>query len=276
MKSLPADRWHRLESCGSTNDEAQRLARAGAAAGTVVIAAEQTRGRGRLGRSWHSPRGESLYLSVVLRPKLPPAQAPLLGLCAGLALHRAARASVASEPVELRLKWPNDLLARQLSRSISDGPFLKLGGILTELVCAGMDIDFVIIGVGCNVHGRAFPAAVPATSLRLLGRDDDRDDWRAIDRLGTQFLVALEEEYDRYLSRGPQPIRAAFVEAAGLGPGHPPVIVKTAYGDPLTGIPLDLGAGGELILRLESGAITTILAGDVALANPIASWPVEP
>lgn len=263
MIALPPARWHRLASCGSTNDEAQKLARAGAEAGTVVVAAEQTRGRGRLGRSWHSPAGENLYLSVVLRPKLPPPQAPLLGLCAGLAMFRAARQSL-PPLAQLRLKWPNDLLARSHSAS-DDTPYLKLGGILTELVCVGMDIDFVIIGVGCNVHGRDFPEGVPATSLHLLAPHDSD---LSIDRLGTQFLVELTSLYDRYLQHGARPIRDAFVEAAQLGPAHPPVVVKPAIGEPIVGTPLDLGEGGELLLRLQSGAVVTILAGDVALAAP--------
>jgi BirA family biotin operon repressor/biotin-[acetyl-CoA-carboxylase] ligase len=282
MRALLSSEWQRFARCASTNDEAQQLARGGAPEGTVVVAAEQTAGRGRLGRRWHSPAGENLYLSVLLRPPLTPQRAPLLGLCAGLAMHRAAHEFFAAAPADraprLKLKWPNDLLG-----AAPGAPFAKLGGILTELVCVGARIDFVIIGVGCNVNGRAFPPDVVATSLRLLGESTDHPIFSqldskaaAIDRLGELFLVALADFYELYLTGGAPPIRQAFIRAAELGPQHPKVVVKSvksaaAPDGTLTGVPIDLGAEGELILQTESGAIATILAGDVALAAPFAA-----
>ena len=95
MPTVPAA-WHHFESCESTNDEAQRLGRGGALSGTVVTATTQTRGRGRLGRSWYAADGDNLFLSLLLRPALVPAQAPLLTLCAGVALYDVAHAVLAS------------------------------------------------------------------------------------------------------------------------------------------------------------------------------------
>ena len=134
-----------LASCDSTNREALQRGRAGAVEGTVVIAAAQTAGRGRRGRTWHSPAGENLYLSVILRPPCPPSEAPLLTLVAGVALCEAAEQLLAGapQPTIARLKWPNDLLL-----GAPGAPLRKAGGILTELVCAAGRIDFVVVGIG--------------------------------------------------------------------------------------------------------------------------------
>ncbi len=111
--------WRHLPTTGSTNDEAAAWARAGAPAGAVVVADAQTRGRGRLGRRWHSPSGASLYFSVVLRPPLPPHRVPPLTLAAGVAVAEALTAL----DITPQLKWPNDVLL--------DGK--KVAGILTEM-----------------------------------------------------------------------------------------------------------------------------------------------
>lgn len=279
MRVRPPSQWSRLARCASTNDEAQKLARAGAEEGTVVTAAEQTRGRGRLGRSWHSPADENLYMSVVLRPPLAPHKAPLLCLCAGLAMYEAAcalvdenRTSADDDDARLRLKWPNDLLGARVK---SQAPWRKLGGVLTELCCVGMRVVYVIVGVGCNIGGREFPAAVEATSLRLLTHADLAAA-ATVERFGERFLVALAAHYERYLQEGAPPIIELFCRAAQLGPSHPRVIVKTssAGADPtreLAGIPVGLGPDGELLLEVDSGELVTVLTGDVALASSVAA-----
>jgi len=267
-------KWHHLPSCFSTNDEAQRLGRAGASEGTVVTASEQTGGRGRLGRRWHSPPDENLYFSLLLRPPLPPPRAPLLCLCAGLALHQAARATLAeaagSEPSCLRLKWPNDLLGAE-----PGAPYRKLGGVLTELVCVGSAIDFVVVGIGCNVNSTAFPSELAATSLRLLlGRAQDQPQLD-VRPLAERLLAAMADWYGRYLADGPAPIVEAFASAAALGPQHPPIRVESWQGGfkqgasavAISGVPIGLGENGELLVRSESGAIKTVLSGDVSLAS---------
>lgn len=162
---------HRFESVPSTNDTARDLVRDGAAHGTVVVADEQTRGRGTKGRSWHSPRGRGLYASFIFRWEKPAgAGTPfsLLPLAAGLA---AAEAVLESSGVEARLKWPNDLVHERK----------KLGGILTEGVFRPGTSGFAIVGIGINVNHEAadFPGDLEriATSIRLItGRPADRDD----------------------------------------------------------------------------------------------------
>jgi len=135
---------------GSTNAEARRLGRSGAR-GALVVADHQTAGRGRRGRLWESPPGTNLMFSLLLHPPVPPQQAPRCVL-----LWAAAMAEV----MDVRLKWPNDL--------VSDGGG-KLGGVLAELEAVGDEVAFVVLGVGINANQAEFPAHLPqATSLRRL------------------------------------------------------------------------------------------------------------
>src|SRR5450432_385716 len=116
-------------SCGSTNDLAAERARQGVAAGFVIAADAQTAGRGRLGRSWHSPAGDNLYFSIVLRPTRPPAEIPPITLLAGAAVARA----LGSFGLAPRLKWPNDVELADQMREPSEGSRRKVAGILTEM-----------------------------------------------------------------------------------------------------------------------------------------------
>ena len=155
---------HSFSTCPSTNDLAKRLAREGSAEGTVVIADEQTEGRGTKGRSWHSPRGQGLYASVILRPRR--ADLSLLPLTAGVACLEAIREATG---LEVALEWPNDIVWKHR----------KLGGILCEGEFLGNAVSFAVLGVGLNIGQKRedFPAALrrTATSLRLaLGREVDR------------------------------------------------------------------------------------------------------
>lgn len=136
------------ERAGSTNDEARDLACAGAPAGLVVLALEQTQGRGRRGNSWFAPPAGSLAFSVILRPDEPKSLWPRLALAAGLAVAEAA----GHFGVEAGIKWPNDIWIRDR----------KAAGILVE---AGE--DFVIVGIGINVNADTFPPDVAAIATSL-------------------------------------------------------------------------------------------------------------
>lgn len=136
------------ERVSSTNDELRTLAEQGMPEGLVLVAEEQTAGRGRRGADWFSPKGKSLAFSVLLRPTEPMATWPRLSLATGLAVTEALEKSV---PLA-EIKWPNDVL-------ISGK---KVAGILVE---AGR--DFVIVGIGINVNTEAFPPGLAATSIRI-------------------------------------------------------------------------------------------------------------
>jgi len=141
--SAPRENWHVLDEVDSTNTACKRMAAEGAADGTVVMADRQTAGKGRRGRSFSSPKGKGLYLSVLWRPEMP-AEA-LLSLTA-LAAVAVCRALDRLGEAETRIKWPNDLVLRGR----------KLGGILTEMSLEGESghVEYVVVGIGINCRQR--------------------------------------------------------------------------------------------------------------------------
>ncbi|MGB7296775.1 MAG: biotin--[acetyl-CoA-carboxylase] ligase [Candidatus Aminicenantales bacterium] len=178
-----------FSSCSSTNDLARRLAREGSPEGTVVMADEQTEGKGTKGRSWHSPPGQGLYASVILRPRR--SDLSLLPLAAGVGCVEAIREITG---LETALEWPNDI--------IRDGR--KLGGILCETDFLGNTVDHAVLGIGLNVGQRKddFPPLLrsTATSLRIaLGREVERSAleaalWPRLERWYAAFTRGRWEE----------------------------------------------------------------------------------
>lgn len=230
---------HYAETIGSTNDAAAALAEAGAPAGTVVVADQQTAGRGRLGRSWSSPPGAGIYLSYLARgARLVAAPGPVT-LGAGTATADAVRAATGLTP---GLKWPNDLVVGAAWR--------KLGGILTEA-----HGEAVIVGVGLNVTPAAHPADVQqrATDLESeLGRAIDRDALTAAVVAGLRDVLARVEA-----GRTAEVIERWRACAA---PGWAGAAVRWADGE---GIARDVDADGALIVERE-GRRERVVAGEVA------------
>src|SRR3972149_2437761 len=144
---------HYYATLGSTNDRAAELARAGAPEGTLVVADEQTAGRGRSGRRWHSPAGSGLALSLVLRPTtLGSREIAAIGLIGAMGSIEA----LAEYGMQPELKWPNDVLLNGA----------KVGGILAEASWTGSELDHVILGIGLNVGKAPLPEVeFPATSI---------------------------------------------------------------------------------------------------------------
>jgi BirA family biotin operon repressor/biotin-[acetyl-CoA-carboxylase] ligase len=172
-----AGKLHYSPQTDSTNTDAQAAARGGAPHGSVYFTEQQLAGRGRGDHAWDSVAREGLYVSVLLRPQLPAVRLPLLPLAVGLAVAEAIRTAAC---LTVDLRWPNDLLI---------GP-KKVGGILVESKTSGGSVDFVVAGVGINVHQRTFALdlATPATSLDLeAGRRVSRQD----------LLVFLLESLER-------------------------------------------------------------------------------
>ena len=177
---------HHFETLDSTNDLAKELAAQGAPEGAVVVAETQTGGRGRLGREWNSPPGVGLYVSLVLRPMLPPMELPQITLTTAVAVVRAVRRVAGVAP---GIKWPNDLLFNGK----------KLGGILTEMETESDRIRHVVVGLGLNVNNPGFPPelAATATSLTLAaGGTFSRV------HLLQAWLEEFEALYDRFLNQG--------------------------------------------------------------------------
>lgn len=231
-----------MESCGSTNDEAARLARAGAKHGTVVIAERQTSGRGRDGRLWESPPG-GLYVSAVLRPSLPLVAVPPMTLAIGIALAEAVKTTGARGT----LKWPNDLLV--------DGR--KLAGVLVEAQSQGNRLESVVVGIGVNLTGE-LPESLGERAITLAeaaGTVIDRE----------QFIEALlaqvERWVDRYVAVGLEAIIPAWQQRMAHG------LTARANGE-LIGIVEGLDPEGALLLRDETGKVHRVRSGDVEVIRP--------
>ncbi|HOU32998.1 MAG TPA: biotin--[acetyl-CoA-carboxylase] ligase [Synergistaceae bacterium] len=200
-----------LDEVPSTQHVARELFRRGVPSPVVVLAESQSEGRGRRGRSWSSPRGCGIYMSVLLRPSLSPRQAPLLSLAAGLAVRRGIwrKTGIACD-----LKWPNDLLR-------GGG---KVCGILTEAASDPDQIHFAVVGMGINVNlcGRVVPKDISPTPPALLQREGDpliHRGWLVVAILeelvslvsllesgGSQGLVAEYESHCATLGRAVQVI----------------------------------------------------------------------
>ena len=175
-----AKQIHHYYKIGSTNAEAMQAAGDGAAEGSVFLAEEQLAGRGRGAHTWHSARSTGIYCSVILRPPMPPSDALIFSLAAGLAVH-AAILSVAPE-LKPDLKWPNDVL---LSGK-------KFCGILTEMNAEATRVRYLVTGIGINVNQTKFPAELReiATSLRM----ETGTEWSRVE-LAAALLKSLDREY---------------------------------------------------------------------------------
>jgi BirA family transcriptional regulator, biotin operon repressor / biotin---[acetyl-CoA-carboxylase] ligase len=229
-----------FESIDSTNRYALEQATKGAGEGLVVVADEQTAGRGRLGRAWVAPPQASLLVSVVLRPQLPVERRHLLTLAAALAAVEAVD-EVAG--VVASIKWPNDVV-------VADR---KLAGILAEAAS-----DAVVVGMGLNVRWDAFPPELTrtATALNLCGASDDVDTSTVL----AAWLPALESR----LSHVDDIPAAAQERSATLGR---PVRVELPS-EVLTGIATSLTDDGYLVVRQDDGIERVITSGDVVHLRP--------
>lgn len=247
--SLFGKRIYHFFKTDSTNQVALELGHAGEPEGAVIIAEEQTAGRGRAGHSWHSERAAGIYATILLRPRLAPVQAPLLTMMAGLSARAAVQAATG---LTVDLKWPNDLM-------ISGK---KLGGILTEMHAEPSQVRFVIVGIGINVNQQKFPAelAGASTSLRMeTGKVQSRLE------VLVQFLRQFESDYKELLSEGSAGVVKRFEAASSYARGKR---VRVTNGrESFTGVTAGLEETGVLRVKRDDGEITLVIAGDVAEAK---------
>lgn len=236
---------YQYASVTSTNDVARELAESGAGEGTTVVAEEQTAGRGRFGRSWLSPRSEGLYHSLILRPDIPPSDAPVLTLVAAVALAELVRERY--HPA-VDIKWPNDVLIRER----------KFAGILAEAEMVHNALSYVIIGIGINLNQTSFPpeVAAQATSIKLeTGRVSDPDEVRQ------KLYFKLDAWYDLFLRQGAADIIRQWCELSSYAEGKS---VKVITGDrTIAGVTRGLTPDGALIIETSTGDRETILTGEV-------------
>jgi BirA family biotin operon repressor/biotin-[acetyl-CoA-carboxylase] ligase len=247
--SLFGKRIYHFFKADSTNRVALDLGHAGEPEGAVVLAEEQTAGRGRAGRMWSSERAAGIYVTLLLRPKLAPVQAPLLTMMAGLSAHAAVEAVTG---LAVDLKWPNDL--------IIGGK--KVGGILTEMHAEPGQVRFVIVGIGLNVNQEKFPGELAniATSLRLeTGKPQSRLE------LLVRLLREFESDYNRMSREGVGSVVKRFEVISSYAHGKR---VRVTNGtESYLGTTAGLGPEGLLQVERDDGRVVTVIAGDVAEAK---------
>jgi BirA family transcriptional regulator, biotin operon repressor / biotin---[acetyl-CoA-carboxylase] ligase len=232
----------------STNDVVEKMARDGVAEGIVVFAEKQTRGRGRLGRSWHSPRGLGLYVSILLRPQSAPPSITRLTIAAAASLARAIEVVTGLKP---EIKWPNDLLLGGR----------KVAGILTEMSAEVDRVRHAIVGMGVDVNHESgdFPFELRrvATSLRIeSGRSIARGE------LALMMLRELDRDYERTRSNRFEELADEW-EARCTTIGR---MVTIQLGPrQLRGRAESLDADGALLLRTEHGHLERVVGGDVTV-----------
>jgi len=237
-----------FETVDSTNTLAMRLAGSGALHGTVIIADHQTKGKGRLGRTWLSPPKSNIYMSIILEPKIAPKDATLLTIMAATACASAIRNTTG---LEVKIKWPNDLM-------VGDK---KLGGILTEIKSDPDRITLAVIGIGINVNIalKDFPLDVRSVASSIkeaLGKTQSR----------TIIIAGILKEIERLygiLAGGGGKLLLAEWKQLSSTLGRK--VTVTEGKDTFTGIAEDIDDAGRLKLKLSSGAMKAISAGDVTM-----------
>jgi BirA family biotin operon repressor/biotin-[acetyl-CoA-carboxylase] ligase len=267
----------RFDKVGSTNDIAKELARQGAAEGTAVVADRQTAGRGRLQRTWASPKGKGIYLSIILRPAISLNQAPQLTMLTAVAVAQAIRQVTG---LKARTKWPNDVLINGK----------KVCGILTEVSAQGANLRFAVVGIGINVLMTQddLPEQVrdSATSLAIELRHREGEapaesvgsagvgsagvgsagasPSQPIDReqVLQTVLQSLATYYHRYLS---EPFCSILDEYKSLDIALGNCVTVFDSNTPIVGVAEDVDELGVLSLRLPDGRWQKVVAGEVSL-----------
>ncbi len=236
------------ETLESTNTTAKKFAELGEPEGTVVVAEQQTHGKGRMGRQWASPKGRGIYFSLIIRPKIPVMQAPQLTLVVATVIAEAIREQYA---VPATIKWPNDIVVNGK----------KLCGILVEMSSDMDQIHHAVIGIGVNANNtrEELPEVVTQwtpTSLYLeTGSPIDRAHF-------TVYVIEqLERAYEMYLMSGFRPFRSKW-ESMAYSIGNE--ITITMVGETIRGILLGIEDSGALVIE-ENGIKRTIHSGEIII-----------
>jgi BirA family biotin operon repressor/biotin-[acetyl-CoA-carboxylase] ligase len=236
-------RLHLLQEVDSTNTWAIKEALKGAEEGEVFLAEAQTQGKGRMGRKWFSPKGKNIYLSLILKPQMPPQRVPLLNLGASLAL------AYVLEKLELEpeLKWPNDVLLRGK----------KVCGILSEAYAEADKVNFVVLGIGLNVNTKKedFPEELRDSATSLLietGKEFSRN------HLVKEILQELEGVYF-LLKENPGEVLSKWCSYAKV---EGKMVEVESFGELIEGVAEGIDEEGALLVKTERG-IKRVVAGDV-------------
>ncbi|MFC5714250.1 biotin--[acetyl-CoA-carboxylase] ligase [Thalassorhabdus alkalitolerans] len=248
--SIMGAQVHYEKSVPSTQEVAHKLARDGAAEGTVIVADEQTKGKGRLGREWFSPPGTGLWFSLLLRPDIPPQQAPQLTLLTAVAVIEGIEEATG---VKAEIKWPNDLLVQGR----------KIAGILTEMQSEPDRVQAVIVGVGINVNQEKSSLPEDLQSIATSLAIEKGTPFHRADVL-TSVLKRYEYWYQHFLHEGFDRVRRRW-EALAISFGQK-ITARTVQGAEY-GTAKGITDDGVLILEKEDGEIKYIYSADIEFNN---------
>lgn len=237
---------HYFPSIASTQIEVHSLAKEGAPEGTVVIADQQVGGKGRLGRTWHSPPGTNISMSLLLRPQLELHRCPQLTLLAAVAIVEAIR--VLTE-LPVVIKWPNDILLNGK----------KICGILTELSAESDRINYLVIGIGINVNTPSFPEELASIATSLMIEKQHKLPRVALIQT---LLKKLEDLYLLYLKEGFAPIKAQW-EGYAISIGRR-VTVRQLKGT-MVGLAIGIDDEGVLLVQKDDGEIEKVYSADIEI-----------
>ena len=235
----------KLDVVDSTNQHIKENAKV-LKTGTLVVAKEQTAGRGRLSRSWSSPSGDGIWMSFLLRPELSPEKCSGLTLVTALALSKAL---IRYTGVNLFIKWPNDV--------VCNGK--KVAGILTELILNNMETDYVVVGVGVNVNTKVFPEDIKGVATSLILEGAPKNDF---DEIIQGFCDEFNKLYSIYTETGNMSGMKDEYEALLVNKGREVCVYED--GNSLVGIAVGINVDGELLFEKDS-QIRTIRAGEVSV-----------
>lgn len=235
------------EEVDSTNTWGKRLAEEGAPHGTLIVADEQTQGRGRRGRSWKSPKGTNISMTLILRPDLEPSRASMLTIVMGLSVAQGLK-ELLELPIEI--KWPND--------AVLNGH--KLCGILTEMSAQIDYINYVVVGTGINVNLPEIPEDLKEIATSLLietGHTVNR-----AEVIGA-VMRAFARNYESFIETGDlSGLRDAYNEILANRDRQVRVLDPK---DPYEGVALGINPRGELLVRKEDGSVSEVYAGEVSV-----------
>jgi BirA family biotin operon repressor/biotin-[acetyl-CoA-carboxylase] ligase len=231
-----------FDTLSSTMDMATQLAIEGAAEGLIVLSEAQTKGRGRLGREWHSPKYKGLYFSLILRPKISLDKAAIITLLAAVSISEGIKEF---SDLDVQIKWPNDILTYNK----------KLGGILTEIKAEVDEISFMVVGIGINVNTDKKTLISGATSIKeQTGLEHKRVG------LLQSILRKFEINYNTFQEKGPH---ATIEKWRKLSITLGRRVKVHSHKEHIEGEAVDIDSDGALLIRGDSGLTRKVTAGDV-------------
>ena len=236
-----------FETIDSTNRYARLLGEQGEKEGVLVVADEQSLGRGRSGRTWSTPRGSAIAMTLLLRPSIAPERVSMVTLIMGMAIAEAVRELYG---INAGIKWPNDVVAGDK----------KLSGTLTEMSCELSSVSYIVIGTGINVNMKSFPEELAGKAVsiaQLLGRETSRAELVAL------VMSRFESYYESFLET--QDLRALETKYNAILANAGCVVRVLSPGSEFEGMCRGINRMGRLLVETEDNKVQEVYAGEVSV-----------